>query len=205
MDDPLELKQLAVKYDYLLYKIGDHIATLSEQTYQSVQKKTELVEKEYFQNQLDLDSHLANADSLLVQCDEIDLVFLKLDQLYMFVDDFKERVAALEQQMEALSGWTNDSKILTIGSFQILFCSTILEIEKTAKQNLMKTTKYRKDINKQNEMWKSTVSKEIFRRCWIEKCLFFNTARTSKCTYPIGYVQFVCWLGALSNWSVVYS
>lgn len=104
MDDPLELKQLAVKYDYLLYKIGDHIATLSEQTYQSVQKKTELVEKEYFQNQLDLDSHLANADSLLVQCDEIDLVFLKLDQLYMFVDDFKERVAALEQQMEALSG-----------------------------------------------------------------------------------------------------
>lgn len=97
-DDPLELKQLAIKYDYLIYKINDHISTLSEQTFLAVTKKTELVSDDYFDQQLQLDQRLQKADQLLRQCNDIDMLFLKLSQLYMFVDDFKERIAHLERE-----------------------------------------------------------------------------------------------------------
>lgn len=97
-DDPLELKDLAVKYDYLVYKINDHIASLAEITHQSVQSKRHLIDTEYLDQQLHLDHELAHADKLLLECSELEALFMKLDQLYMFVDDFKARVGRLERE-----------------------------------------------------------------------------------------------------------
>ncbi|GBL50986.1 hypothetical_protein [Candidozyma auris] len=99
-DDPLKIKDLAVTYDYLMYKIHDHIATLSEITYKSVQTKQRLIEQDYFQHQLHLDENVAEIQSLLKSCDDIELQFMKLDQLYSFVDDFKARVAYLEEEFD---------------------------------------------------------------------------------------------------------
>lgn len=96
-DDPLELKDLAVKFDYLMYKINDRIAALSEQTHQSVVAKQHLIQHDYFGRQLGLDAEMARADALLAQCAELELLFMKLDQLYIFVDDFKARLAVLER------------------------------------------------------------------------------------------------------------
>lgn len=101
-DDPLKIKDLAVSYDYLMYKIHDHITTLAEKTYESVQKKQQLVENDYFHDQLHLDENIADAQELLKQCDEIQLQFMKLDQLYVFVEDFKKRLMVVESEFNRL-------------------------------------------------------------------------------------------------------
>lgn len=101
-DDPLEIKDLSVKYDYLIYKINDHIANLAEITHQSVTTKRKLIDEEYFDHQLHLDDQLKDADRLLHECAELEILFLKLDQLYMFVGDFKERISVLEQEFDQL-------------------------------------------------------------------------------------------------------
>lgn len=96
-DDPLQLKQLAVNYDYLIYKINDHIAVLSEQTFRLMKTKQQLTE-EYLQDKLHLEEEFANIDELIGHCKEIELTFMKLDQLRMFVDDFHQRLNYLEQE-----------------------------------------------------------------------------------------------------------
>lgn len=101
-DDPLRIKDLAVNYDYLMYKIHDHIALLLETTFSLVESKQRLIEQDYFQQQLQLDKNIADAQALLDQCDDLELQFMKLDQLYLFVDDFKDRVARLEKEFDAL-------------------------------------------------------------------------------------------------------
>lgn len=101
-DDPLEIKDLSVKYDYLIYKINDHIATLAEITHQSVTTKRKLIDEQYFDHQLRLDDQLKDADRLLQECTKLETLFMKLDQLYMFVGDFKKRITVLEQEFEQL-------------------------------------------------------------------------------------------------------
>lgn len=101
-DDPLQLKDLAVKYDYLMYKIGDHITNLADLTHQSVVNKRKLIDEDYFDKQLQLDAELDGADQLLEECRELESLFMKLDQLYMFVGDFKTRLSSLESDFNSL-------------------------------------------------------------------------------------------------------
>ncbi|KAK6456267.1 uncharacterized protein RJT20DRAFT_5659 [Scheffersomyces xylosifermentans] len=96
--DPLELRKLALSYDYLIYKINDHVSTLAETTYQSIQNKQQLIEKNYLQDQLKLDEEMKDVDSLLKKCTQLELDFLKLDQLNMFIQDFKQRLDVLERE-----------------------------------------------------------------------------------------------------------
>lgn len=102
-DDPLEIKNLAVTYDYLMYRINDHISNLSDLTHQSIINKKRLVEEEYFGGQLKLDEKIAEADKLMRECTELEMLFLKLDQLYLFVGDFKTRLLTLESEFKRLT------------------------------------------------------------------------------------------------------
>lgn len=97
-DDPLQLKLLAVNYEYLMYKINDHIGNLSEKTNVAVEEKRRLIEDDYFVKQLDIDTQLKHADDLLAECNEVEQQLMKLDQLYGFADDFKQRISDLEEQ-----------------------------------------------------------------------------------------------------------
>ncbi|GEQ70106.1 hypothetical protein JCM33374_g3782 [Metschnikowia sp. JCM 33374] len=95
-DDPLQLKDLAVDFDYLMFKIKDHISGLAELTHKSVTTKKHLIEEDYFKQQLQLDSQLDDADSMLKECSELEMLFMKLGQLQTFVEDFKTRLSKLE-------------------------------------------------------------------------------------------------------------
>lgn len=97
-DDPLGLKQLALHYDYLIYRINDHIAGLSQDTYEAVSTKERAVTQEYLGDQLQLAQQLEDVDVLLQKCSELELEFMKVDQLKVFVGDFKERVLQLEME-----------------------------------------------------------------------------------------------------------
>lgn len=101
-EDPLVLKDLALNFDYLMYKIGDHISNLSEMTYDAVNAKQNFVNKEYLQGQLKLDGEIEEIDFILDKCKELELEFMKLDQLYLFVEDFKSRLSRLESGFQAL-------------------------------------------------------------------------------------------------------
>lgn len=97
-DDPLHLKDLAVDFDYLMFKIKDHILGLAEVTNKSVTTKKQLIEDEYFTKQLHLDEQLADAEAILKECTELEMLFMKLGQFQGFVDDFKTRLNILENK-----------------------------------------------------------------------------------------------------------
>lgn len=96
MADHLELKSLAVNFDYLMYQISNRISTLADQTHGSVTAKVMFVENDYLQQQLRLDGILAEIDACQCDCNALEALFAKLDQLYAFVDDFRSRLAVLE-------------------------------------------------------------------------------------------------------------
>ncbi|KAG2732517.1 hypothetical protein G9P44_004934 [Scheffersomyces stipitis] len=100
--DPLELRKLALSYDYLIYKINDHVSTMADTTYQSILSKQKLIENNYFEDQLHLQDELDHVETLLDNCTQLELEFMKLDQLKMFIDDFKSRLDVLELEYSNL-------------------------------------------------------------------------------------------------------
>lgn len=101
-DDPLKIKDLAVQYDYLMFKISDHISNLADLTYRSVISKQQLIEQDYFAEQLDLEKELEESDTIMEECKKLETVYSKLDQLYLFVDEFKIRLTNLEEKFKEL-------------------------------------------------------------------------------------------------------
>ena len=97
-DDPLQLKDLAVDFDYLMFKIKDHILGLAELTQKSVTTKMRLIEDDYLTQQLALESQIAEADAILRECTDLETLFMKLGQFQGFVDDFKTRLSVLEHE-----------------------------------------------------------------------------------------------------------
>ncbi|KAI5961994.1 hypothetical protein KGF57_001534 [Candida theae] len=96
--DPLELHKLSLSYDYLMFKIKDYIKTLTDQTYDSVLRKQNLINDDYFEKQLNLSRQYEDIDKLLKTCNELEQEFMKIDQLEMFVRDFKQRLDAIEKR-----------------------------------------------------------------------------------------------------------
>ncbi|CAN3374205.1 hypothetical protein DIURU_004126 [Diutina rugosa] len=102
-DDPLELRRLAVSYDYLVFKIKDRMAALIEETERAVVLKEQAVEEEYLGQKLAIGDRMEQIDQLNKRCDELEAEFARLEQLYVFVDDFKARLAALKQGFAAVN------------------------------------------------------------------------------------------------------
>ncbi|KAL6453625.1 CLN1 Biogenesis of lysosome-related organelles complex 1 subunit CNL1 [Candida maltosa Xu316] len=100
--DPLELRKLSLSYDYLMYKIKDYISTLTEQTYQAVVSKQYQINQEYFNDQLKLFDEYENIEQLLKTVNSLEMEFLKLDQLEVFIEDFKDRLNILEHEFGKL-------------------------------------------------------------------------------------------------------
>ncbi|CAI5757595.1 unnamed protein product [Candida verbasci] len=100
--DPLELRQLSLSYDYLMYKIKDHIQQLTDQTYESIKQKQQIIFTDYFENQLKLSNNYKEIDDMLKICNQLESEFLKLDQLELFINDFKLRIDNLEKEFERL-------------------------------------------------------------------------------------------------------
>lgn len=100
--DPLQLHQLSLNLDYLVYKIKDNIDTLTEQTHKAIVSKEKAIDEEYLQGQLHLQQEYNHCDVLLRKCTQLENDFSKLDQLYTFVDGFKGSLDKLEMDLEDL-------------------------------------------------------------------------------------------------------
>ncbi|KAI3403918.1 hypothetical protein KGF56_003348 [Candida oxycetoniae] len=99
--DPLELRKLSLSYDYMMYKIKDYIKTLMDQTYESVLQKQTLINQDYFENQLQLSRQYREIEQLIKSCNDLELEFMKIDQLEIFVKDFKQRLDLIEAKFSA--------------------------------------------------------------------------------------------------------
>ncbi|KAI5955672.1 hypothetical protein KGF54_001174 [Candida jiufengensis] len=99
--DPLELHQLSLSYDYLIYKIKDYIKTLTDQTYTSIVQKQNSINNDYFEK-LKLSKQYDNIDNLLKKCNDLELEFMKIDQLVIFVEEFKQRLDIIESRFKEL-------------------------------------------------------------------------------------------------------
>ncbi|RCK55881.1 Biogenesis of lysosome-related organelles complex 1 subunit CNL1 [Candida viswanathii] len=100
--DPLELRKLSLSYDYLMYKINDYINTLTEQTYQSILSKQYQINQEYLNDQLNLFDSYDKIEDLIKTVNNLEMEFLKLDQLEEFILDFKQRLSVLENEFGRL-------------------------------------------------------------------------------------------------------
>lgn len=100
-DDPLAINKLAVSFDYLMYKIKDHIESLSEETYEAVNHKQNFIDN--YIDQIQLDKTFEQSDTLIRKCDNLEMELYKLEKIEEFVGDFKNRIAILESEIRALN------------------------------------------------------------------------------------------------------
>lgn len=98
-EDPLGLRELGVRYDYLMYKIGDRMNQLAEETYTAVMAREEAING-YLDEQLDVKLQIADSERLIGECEKLELEFMKLDQLEQFILGFKERLNVLEREFK---------------------------------------------------------------------------------------------------------
>lgn len=85
-----------------MFKISDEINSLAEKTHDSVLAKSKAIEDDYLQKQLQLNQVMTEIDACQKDCKELEALFAKLDQLYVFVDDFKSRLDVLEREFKPM-------------------------------------------------------------------------------------------------------
>ncbi|KAH3674410.1 hypothetical protein WICMUC_003247 [Wickerhamomyces mucosus] len=94
-DDPLGVKQLAVSFDYLMFKINDNLKNLTSETEKYlIDQKTSLTKE--------LESVDAMTDSLkhvMDKCANLNSEFMKIKQISFIAADFKERIRYIESKL----------------------------------------------------------------------------------------------------------
>ncbi|CCC70807.1 hypothetical protein NCAS_0F03230 [Naumovozyma castellii] len=91
--DPLGIDKLSVDYDYLLYKIRDHVESIQLQTTQLCRTQNELVTNEIVENIID--RNISEFKLLLEKCEELENHFDMLDQIAIITESFNDRISAI--------------------------------------------------------------------------------------------------------------
>lgn len=92
--DPLELRKLAVAYEYLLFKIDGRVSDLAALTKEAVDARGLYAENVI--KALDIDKAIERLDCLINSCRKLESELLKIQQWKLFVADFDARISALE-------------------------------------------------------------------------------------------------------------
>ncbi|ODV98383.1 hypothetical protein PACTADRAFT_31778 [Pachysolen tannophilus NRRL Y-2460] len=94
-DDPLGVKQLALNFDYLMYKISDRVKSLSEQTEDSITFQKNNYESDVAR----INMNLLKLNRLLKDCQELMNEFNKIGQIGLIAQDFKKRIIEIEKKL----------------------------------------------------------------------------------------------------------
>lgn len=96
-DDPLRVKELALRFDYLLYRLKDHIATVLQEAVERVENKDNLTR---FNDLLNMDEQIAYLQRLLVSLREIDSDIATIHQVSEIVAGFRLRLREVEHGLK---------------------------------------------------------------------------------------------------------
>lgn len=88
--DTLGINKLIVDYDYLLYKINDHVQSIQYRTDQICKRQNQLVEQDIIEGQIDF--NIDQFKKLLKHCDELETHFDMMDQIDLIAKSFKDRL-----------------------------------------------------------------------------------------------------------------
>ncbi|ODV87776.1 hypothetical protein CANARDRAFT_25990 [[Candida] arabinofermentans NRRL YB-2248] len=95
-DDPLHVRELALNYDYLLFKIQEHTQQLSQKIEANVSHS-----KQKYENEINsIENHLRKVMELSHDCDLLNLEIDKLEQLDLITKDFTNRLVEIDQRMK---------------------------------------------------------------------------------------------------------
>ncbi|VEU20037.1 DEKNAAC100279 [Brettanomyces naardenensis] len=95
-EDPLQVRRLALTFDYLMYKIQDHTTVLSEAVAQNVDYTKKQQEFEISQ----VNRRIKEARKIINECNRTDLEIDKLEQLQLMTRDFRDRLASLDTRLK---------------------------------------------------------------------------------------------------------
>ncbi|OWB72217.1 hypothetical protein B5S31_g1924 [[Candida] boidinii] len=95
-DDPLNVKELALSFDYLTYKIQDRVKTLSENIEVNLSFSKSNYEMEIFK----ITENLENVKMLIRECDSLNDEFSKLEQINLISRDFVSRLTKLDKRLK---------------------------------------------------------------------------------------------------------
>lgn len=95
-DDPLDVKSLALEFDYLIYKIQDRVKTLSDQTKDSVTAQKVNHEKDIAR----INGELSEIHNLVRECALIESEFVKIEQISEIAKDFTKRLTDVERRLD---------------------------------------------------------------------------------------------------------
>ncbi|GME73889.1 unnamed protein product [[Candida] boidinii] len=95
-DDPLNVKELALSFDYLTYKIQDRVKTLSENIEVNLSFSKSNYEMEIFK----ITENLEHVKMLIKECDYLNDEFSKLEQINLISRDFVSRLTKLDKRLK---------------------------------------------------------------------------------------------------------
>lgn len=98
--DPFDVDKLSVHYDYLLYKIQDHVSSIHWKTTEIVKKQNEIVDKGIIEEVIDV--NIRELRSLLEKCQELENHFDLLNQIDAIVQNFPERIDQVIKEYKEL-------------------------------------------------------------------------------------------------------
>lgn len=99
-EDSLGIDKLSVNYDYLLYKIADHVSTIEFQTNQICRRQNELITKDIVGGIID--ENIKHFKGILRKCEELENHFDMLDQINSITENFKTRLAQVARDYKEL-------------------------------------------------------------------------------------------------------
>ncbi|CDK24618.1 unnamed protein product [Kuraishia capsulata CBS 1993] len=106
-DDPLEVKSLALEFDYLIYKIQDRVKTLSDQTKDSV-----TAQKVNYENDIArINANIGQINDLVRECDLIENEFVKIEQISQIAKDFTMRLTQVEKKLQQRRKLEKESRV----------------------------------------------------------------------------------------------
>ncbi|CAL9735861.1 biogenesis of lysosome-related organelles complex 1 subunit Cnl1p [Monosporozyma servazzii] len=89
-EDALGINKLIIAYDYLLYKINDHVQSIQYRTDMMCKRQNQLIEEDIIRGQIDV--NIEHFKHILKQCDELETHFDMMDQIDTIVQTFKDRL-----------------------------------------------------------------------------------------------------------------
>ncbi|AGO12582.1 AaceriAER242Cp [[Ashbya] aceris (nom. inval.)] len=94
--DPFRVDQLILDYDYLLYRIKDHVASIHLATTEVCRKQNQLVCSGIVEEIID--NNIKNVRELLAKCKELEAYFEQLNAIDGIVSTFHERMDEIVKQ-----------------------------------------------------------------------------------------------------------
>ncbi|CUS21797.1 LAQU0S04e01002g1_1 [Lachancea quebecensis] len=99
--DPFGIDRLSVDYDYLLYRIQDHVTSIQLSTTEICRQQNQLVEQGIIKDAIDV--NIEEMHRMLQKCEELEAHFDMLDQIDGIVQAFRPRLDAIVREHRELT------------------------------------------------------------------------------------------------------